>query len=314
MNKLGLEKVPFLFIINFEGNSGMVIPKEEAASKGVYYQILHHKNHSFTAKSSLRFSFSRCPVDFQDYQRSFHKVLRHIQYGNSYLVNLTFPTPIRTDLSLTDLFTHSNAPFKLLIDNDFVVFSPEPFVFIENGMISSFPMKGTIDAHVSHAEDKILNNLKEKAEHFTIVDLIRNDLSKVATEVKVLKFRYIEKINTNYKSLLQVSSHIRGTLPVDYKAHIGDIMKSLLPAGSVSGAPKKKTLEIIREAEPGPRGFFTGVFGLFDGHQLWSAVMIRYIEQTKEGKNFRSGGGITAMSDCKEEYQEMIDKVYVPIV
>ena len=86
----------------------------------------------------------------------------------------------------------------------------------------------------------------------------------------------------------------------------------LLPAGSISGAPKQKTVEIIREAERSDRGYYTGVFGIFDGRDLDSAVNIRYIEQTDHGLQFRSGGGITAMSKMEDEYQEMMDKVYVP--
>ena len=87
----------------------------------------------------------------------------------------------------------------------------------------------------------------------------------------------------------------------------------MLPAGSISGAPKKKTLEIIEEAEGYDRGFFTGVFGYFDGRNLDSAVMIRFIERQGDQLVFKSGGGVTSFSECKQEYVELIDKVYVPI-
>ena len=88
----------------------------------------------------------------------------------------------------------------------------------------------------------------------------------------------------------------------------------LLPAGSVTGAPKKKTVEIIRETEKYRRGFYTGVTGLFDGENLDSGVMIRFIENTNKVLVYKSGGGITMFSDCICEYNEMIDKVYVPVV
>jgi len=87
----------------------------------------------------------------------------------------------------------------------------------------------------------------------------------------------------------------------------------LLPAGSVSGAPKKKTVEIIRNAEGQDRGYYTGIFGFFDGNNLDSGVMIRYIEKIGDQLVYRSGGGITTHSNWKSEYQELIDKVYVPI-
>ena len=207
----------------------------------------------------------------------------------------------------------NSAKYKLYKKDDFVVFSPECFVRIKGDVISSYPMKGTMDASVENAEGKLMNSEKEIWEHNTIVDLIRNDLSVISKEVTVTKFRYIDRIRTHKGELLQVSSEITGKLPSDWKTRVGEILASLLPAGSVSGAPKRKTLDIIRDAEKLPRGYFTGIFGYFDGHSLDSGVMIRYIEKTKNGLLFRSGGGITAQSDEESEYREMIDKVYVPI-
>jgi len=236
----------------------------------------------------------------------------HLLAGNSYLVNLTCATKIETELSLLEIFFRSHARYKLLMPNKFVVFSPETFIRISKGVISSYPMKGTIDAQLPNAESILLGNPKELAEHHTIVDLIRNDLNLVAKKVHVEKFRYTEEINTNFKRLLQVSSRITGILPPDYAGHIGDILFRMLPAGSVTGAPKKRTVEIIREAEIYERGYYSGVFGFFDGSTLDSCVMIRFIEENDEGKVFKSGGGITFRSLVDEEYQEMIDKVYVP--
>jgi para-aminobenzoate synthetase component 1 len=135
----------------------------------------------------------------------------------------------------------------------------------------------------------------------------------VAKNVKVEKFRYIEHLITSDKHLLQLSSKISGELPSDYTKHIGDIIFRLLPAGSISGAPKKKTIEIIHEVEPYNRGYYTGIMGYFDGKNLDSGVMIRFIEKTPQGLIYKSGGGITTMSDVNKEYQELIDKVYVPI-
>jgi para-aminobenzoate synthetase component 1 len=87
----------------------------------------------------------------------------------------------------------------------------------------------------------------------------------------------------------------------------------LLPAGSISGAPKQKTVEIIKEAETHQRGYYTGVCGIFDGENLDSGVMIRYIENQNGQLIYKSGGGITVNSEPDYEYNEMIDKIYVPI-
>jgi len=150
------------------------------------------------------------------------------------------------------------------------------------------------------------------AEHVTIVDLIRNDLSIHASRVRVEKFRYVDTLVTSHKKLLQVSSVIAGDLPEDWRSNLGNIIFSMLPAGSVSGAPKPETLRIIREAEGDKRGYYTGIMGYFDGQEFDSGVLIRYIENSDGQLVYRSGGGITFMSDPEKEYQELIDKVYVP--
>ena len=135
----------------------------------------------------------------------------------------------------------------------------------------------------------------------------------VANNVQVTRFRYIEEIRTIHKNLLQVSSEISGDLPGDYNRHLGDLIVKLLPAGSVSGAPKQKTVEIIRMAEKETRGYYTGVVGIFDGNMLDSGVMIRFLQRDGEDLYYRSGGGITVQSTAESEYQEAIDKVYVPL-
>jgi para-aminobenzoate synthetase component 1 len=260
------------------------------------------------------FHFEKKPVSYERYKKAFRKVMNAIEMGDTFLLNLTFPTEIETDLRLKDIFIRSKAKYKLLYKDDFVIFSPEPFVRIRENDISSFPMKGTIDLAIEDAEKYLMESEKEKSEHNTIVDLIRNDLSIVSKKVRVKRFRYVEKIKTLDKELLQTSSEISGELPENWKKNIGNIIFSLLPAGSISGAPKKKTCEIIENAENYNRGYFTGIFGYFDGESLDSAVMIRFIEKQGEKMFFKSGGGITSMSKAKEEYEEMIDKVYLPFV
>jgi para-aminobenzoate synthetase component 1 len=111
-----------------------------------------------------------------------------------------------------------------------------------------------------------------------------------------------------------VSSQISGDLPKNYTENIGDILFTLLPAGSISGAPKKKTLEIIAKTENYERGFYTGIFGIFDGKNLDSCVLIRFIENQNGQLVYKSGGGITFMSEAEKEYDEMLKKVYVPVI
>lgn len=314
MNGYGSRRTPFLFVIDFQEEGPIILPLDQARENRIFYDINGNTNHPGRKGANQPLRFKKHPVTFDDYLQAFRIVQENLNRGNSYLLNLTFPTRIEINLTLQDIFLMSVAKYRLLLKNRFVAFSPETFVQIRDGEISSCPMKGTIDAHVEDAERRILSNPKETAEHTTIVDLIRNDLSSVAKSVRVDRFRYVERIRTNQRDLLQVSSRIAGRLPVDYHKNIGSILFSLLPAGSVTGAPKKKTVEIIQSAETYKRGYYTGVVGLFDGHNLDSGVLIRFIEQTDEGFVYKSGGGITVFSDPRAEYQEMIDKVYVPIV
>jgi len=313
MNQWGKARKPFIFILDFELKNPVVLQLDEAAKNGIYFTFNNIESTDIHETDKSEFTFRKFPVSYEVFKKSFDKVLMEIKIGNSFLTNLTFPTTIETDLTLREIFDRSEAPYKLLFKNQFVVFSPELFITINGGKISSYPMKGTIDASIPDAETIIFNDLKETAEHHTIVDLIRNDLSMVSTNVKVEKFRFISKIKTHDKTLLQVSSEVTGQLPEDYPGHLGDILSKLLPAGSICGAPKRKTLEIIRKSEIYDRGYYAGIFGIFDGTDLKSAVMIRFIEKNDDKFIFKSGGGITSMSNPEDEYKELIDKVYVPI-
>ncbi len=314
MNNLGRNHTPFLFIIDFKVLNPLVYRLDEINSDEILFKINTFYNYNNIKILTKEITFKKYPIQFNTYRKAFEKVIRQINAGNTYLLNLTFPTRIKTNLSLKEIFYNSRAKYKIWFKDKFVVFSPETFVKIKDGKITSFPMKGTIDASLKNARTKIIKDRKELAEHTTIVDLIRNDLSMVAKKVHVEKFRYIEKIRTHEKNLLQVSSRITGSLPNNYQEKIGDIMFSLLPAGSISGAPKHKTVEIIKKVEKYNRGYYTGILGFYDGTNLDSAVMIRYIENQKGNLIFKSGGGITNFSDARKEYQELIDKVYVPIV
>jgi para-aminobenzoate synthetase component 1 len=313
MNEYGKERIPFLFIIDFEMKSPLVF-KLSDIKNNIWFKVSNQENYTNKSMAKPVIVFDKFPIGYDKYAAAFNISMENIKNGNTYLLNLTFPTKIKTNLTLKEIFYSSEAKYKLIFENQFVVFSPETFVQIKNEKIFSFPMKGTIDASIENAEEKLLNDNKEIAEHNTIVDLIRNDLSIVAKNVRVEKLRYIDEIRTANKTLLQTSSEICGELENNYRDKLGDIIFKLLPAGSISGAPKKKTVEIIKEAERYERGYFTGIFGIFDGENLDSAVMIRFIENVDNELYCKSGGGITFMSDPKIEYQEMIDKVYVPIV
>lgn len=312
INSYASAGMSFIFLIDFEMEKPVVSLLKDAEYNNLLFNVKGLTNCETTKKYKGDFFFQPFPMDREEYLRRFKLVKEHILRGDTYLLNLTFPTPIETGFTLKELFSIAKAPYKFLYKNDFLVFSPECFVKIEDGYIYSYPMKGTIDASIPNAESIIIDDKKELYEHNTIVDLIRNDLSMVSENINVTKFRYLEHIHTNRNELIQVSSEICGKLPDNWKSKLGNILVKLLPAGSISGAPKQKTVDIIHQAEKRKRGYFTGIFGIFDGNNLESAVNIRYIDQSEEGLHFHSGGGITFYSDYEFEYNEMVSKVYVP--
>ncbi len=312
LNTFGAARKPFIFILNFDLTEYHVFLAEKAQKDILSYDINGFSNDEMKVEYAPPLQVAKYPIAYSQYKKAFDYVLENQKKGNSFLTNLTFPTEIKVNRTLYQIYRESKAKYKLYFKN-FVVFSPECFIQIKDGKIYSFPMKGTIDAAIPDAAQRILDNEKEKAEHATIVDLIRNDLSRVASAVQVEQYRYIDEIQTHDKTILQISSCVSGKLEDNYHEKIGDIILALLPAGSISGAPKKKTLEIIKQAETHHRGFYTGVFGYFDGYQLDSGVMIRFIEEIDGKMYYKSGGGITVYSDPLSEYKELITKVYVPI-
>lgn len=308
---------PFLFIIDFNKSEKLAYTFKEAAAANIFFNIKGIRNNACQETSeadSIFIDLAPKPVPIQIYQKAFDTVKTELQNGNSFLLNLTFATPLNTWVDLKTIYQRAFAPYKLAYKDNFVAFSPECYLKIKGGHIFSYPIKGTINADLPDAHHLLLNNKKELYEHNTIVDLIRNDLSMVAKNVTVTKFRYIEKIKKGNRELLHTSTEIQGKLPSDWKDNFAKLLLETLPAGSISGAPKRKTLDIIQAVEPTPRGFYTGIFGIFDGQQIDSAVTIRYIERMDDKLFYKSGGGITHLSTMEEEYQELLDKIYVPVI
>ena len=236
---------------------------------------------------------------------------RNIRLGNSYLLNLTQPTEIVVDSNLQDIYNYSEAKYKIRFKDEFVSFSPETFITIENSRVSTFPMKGTLSGDVKNGEEILKSNSKEVAEHTMVVDLLRNDLNMVGSNVRVENFKYVEKIRSGDRELFQMSSKIVADLENNWQSRIGDILNKLLPAGSITGTPKRKTVELIEKIENYNRGFYTGVFGVFQNNSFYSGVMIRFVEKSGDKLIYKSGGGITLDSDLDSEYQEMLEKIYI---
>lgn len=314
LNRLGATGEPCFFLVDFEQEAPRVWSAGEGGEDQPRFSFRDYADPGTPPTGMLPPKLSAEHIAEDIFRNAFDVVQAGLQRGDSFLTNLTFPVPIELSCTLEDVYWQSEAKYRILWPGHFACFSPETFITINNeGYIESRPMKGT-SMDTPKARAALLNSKKEIAEHATIVDLIRNDLSQVAKGVRVTDYRYFHKIATSSRGLVQTSSKIGGQLPDDWKGRLGDILSTLLPAGSVSGAPKPATLDIIRRAEGQPRGYYCGIGGYFDGASLDTCVLIRFIEERPDGGHFfRSGGGITARSGWADEYAELKAKVRIPL-
>lgn len=312
LNRYGQSRTPILFIIDFKVQNYYIFKLNQLNQDTLFY-IDGVKNFKSRFVDLNNLELKKYPIELREYRDKFQTIQEEIASGNSYLLNLTSKSKIELNRDLLDIFYMARAKFKLYFRGEFICFSPERFVEIEQDKIYTYPMKGTINADIEDAKSKILENPKELAEHTMVVDLLRNDLGIISKRVSVERFRYIERVIAKERELYQVSSKISAQLERGWQNRLGEILVNMLPAGSISGTPKRESLKIIERVEGYSRDFFTGIFGYFDGERVDSSVMIRFIERDRDNLFYKSGGGITSDSDLNLEYQEMIDKIYIPI-
>lgn len=314
LNQLGAAGEPCFFLVDFEQEAPRVWSAGEGGEDQPRFSFRDYADTGMPPTGMLPPKLAAEHIAEGPFRNAFDIVQAGLQWGDSFLTNLTFPVPVELSCTLEDVYWQSEAKYRILWPGHFVCFSPETFITINHqGYIESRPMKGTA-LDTDKARTALQSSKKEIAEHATIVDLIRNDLSQVAKGVRVTDYRYFHKIATSQRGLVQTSSKIGGQLPDDWKKQLGTILSTLLPAGSVSGAPKPATLNIIRRAEGQDRGYYCGIGGYFDGASLDTCVLIRFIEERPNGDHFfRSGGGITARSSWAEEYAELKAKVRIPL-
>lgn len=272
------------------------------------------------------------------YQQAFQQVQQHLLAGDCYQINLTQPwqaqLPKQCLLAdyLPDLHQRTNAPFagylQLMTETEqpfeLISCSPELFFTFHQSnhdgehSITTKPIKGTRPRGETEIEDQRLkdelnNSEKDLAENVMIVDLLRNDLGKYAQTgtVKVPKRFAIESFNNVHHMV----STITATLKKD--CHPLQVLFGSLPAGSITGTPKKRAVELIQQIEGNNkteglsnRGAYCGTMGYlnFDGSGQWN-VLIRTLQAYNNKVTVWAGGGITVASDCEAEYQECWDKI-----
>ncbi|MCX7286271.1 MAG: aminodeoxychorismate synthase component I [Rhodobacterales bacterium] len=258
-------------------------------------------------------------VGWPDYQAAARTVLDYIAAGDCYQVNLTFPMAARlltgTPLGLYGAFRRTGvvghgAYVNLGAGPVVVSRSPELFFRVEGNRIVTRPMKGTRPRGRDLAEDcKIIDELvaaeKDRAENLMIVDLLRNDISRLA-QVGTVKVPALFAIET-YSTVHQMTSTVEGVL--DRPPTLSGLVSALFPCGSVTGAPKIRAMEIIREVEPTPRGVYCGAVGWMSptGDADFS-VAIRTLSVSGQDIVMNVGGGLTHGSTATGEWEEALWK------
>jgi para-aminobenzoate synthetase component 1 len=255
-----------------------------------------------------------------DYQKAFSKVQSYLLAGDCYQVNLTHPfvsaqykgSVISTLQPLFDALKPSFGCYFQGQHCELVSMSPERFISINRaGKLEAKPIKGTIKrSHDSIRDAQLIaelsNSAKNKAENLMIVDLLRNDLSMSAIPGSV-----------NVDKLFELESHpnvhhLVSTISAQLKTDISpaDAIRNAFPGGSITGAPKKRAMEIIEELEVQPRSLYCGSFGYFsDTGNTDFNILIRSLEFRDNAITCWGGGGITVDSDCDEEYEESLTKI-----
>jgi para-aminobenzoate synthetase/4-amino-4-deoxychorismate lyase len=253
-------------------------------------------------------------IDFSDYDRALTRIKEEIADGNTYQVNYTYDCHIQTSLAPLELYEmlrpHQTTPYTALIENRYesiLSFSPELFFELDGTTIRAKPMKGTAKRGKDFAEDEtnrqfLQDDAKNRSENVMIVDLLRNDLGKVAIPGSVTVKNLFE-VET-HKTVHQMTSEIVAT--IKDQTSLWEIFLALFPCGSVTGAPKRSTMQIIDSLESGSRGVYCGAIGFLQpGHATFS-VPIRILQRTcnETAYRYRVGSGIVWDSDIREEWLE----------
>ena len=256
-------------------------------------------------------------ISKEDYTAKIERIKEYIAAGETYQVNFTDKVSVRSEIDVDIAFATllqqqpvSYSAFLNVVGHQILSLSPELFFKIEDGRITTRPMKGTMPRGLDTAEDaraaiRLQNDEKNRCEHVMIVDLLRNDLGRIC-EMGSVQVEDLFSVET-YRTLLQMTSTVSGRLRHGLSYY--EIFKGVFPSGSITGAPKIRTMEIIYELEAAPRGIYTGSIGYMapNGDATFN-VAIRTLDLHDGTAQMGVGGGIVADSDPRDEYRECLLK------
>ena len=258
--------------------------------------------------------------EFSEYSYAINKIKDYIESGDTYQVNYSIRMHAQNLHNPWEQFCSISqshpVPYAAYINTDrFVInsFSPELFFELNGENISSIPMKGTAPRGRYLREDEKIAEIlrkspKDRAENIMIVDMIRNDLGKIAhiNSVKVSDLFRIER----FPSVLQMTS----TVSARVSSSVSEIFKALFPCASITGAPKIRTMQIIRELEKTPRKIYCGAIGYISPHRkarFSVAIRTLLVDKLTNVGEYSIGSGVIWDSDAKQEYQECLNKAIV---
>lgn len=307
----------------------MVVTRQQCRLTGDQIDQLFHDN-QLGAQRCYNLDIGPPSLSPETYRKTIEKIQAYIKAGDVYQINFTFPIPL--DLKgdsmelYKDLRRQQPVPYGAYIhtgEQIILSFSPELFVRKKATVVQTQPMKGTAPRGVTTGQDMqnqyfLKQDSKSKAENLMIVDLLRNDISRLTKAGTV----HVPDLFTTavYKSVIQMTSVVEGEASAETEQSPASILKALFPCGSVTGAPKIRAMEIIHELESptSQRGVYCGAIGHFvpekaaDGKSSYSAVFnvpIRTLTFDQKGKGiFHTGSGIVDDSQPADEYDECLLK------
>lgn len=303
----------------FEKTLHKLLPKNENLIQFFFYekknvQLIKSSEIDFVGSEKYKIKNFKLNTSKNEFSKSISKIKSYIEEGDTYQVNYTTKGKFDFVGSYSGLFSNlvfnQSAQYIAFINNNgkiIISLSPEMFFEVKGRKIKSRPMKGTAKRGIDHSHDEFIKNElerseKNRAENVMIVDLIRNDLGRVSEygSVKVNNIFNVEK----YESVYQMVSTVESKLKKNVK--ISDVLKNIYPCGSITGAPKIRTMEIINELEKEKRGIYTGGIGLIRENRITFNVPIRTLTIDKKSNKgeIGLGSGIVWDSIAEEEYEE----------
>ncbi len=281
----------------------------------LYFEVFNNYKQYTPSKNDNNLAPLVIPkISKKHYTEDISKIKDYIRQGITYEVNYTYPSEIHVDLNSFDLFEmllqNQRTPYNTYIKNKYEIllsFSPELFFKIKDNKIITKPMKGTIQRARTNEEDEqniefLKNDIKNQSENVMIVDLLRNDLSRIAKKgtVNVEKLFEIE----THKTVHQMTSTI--TAELEKNVTLYKIFESIFPCGSITGAPKISTMRVIDELEPFKRDIYCGAIGFISPEEIIFSVPIRILQKKNNEKYYlcHTGGAIVWDSDAIDEWIE----------